>query len=172
MMQRSKVLLVSLLILFIFSTGASSNVSSSGVAAQTSDQPLILNFFYAHGCTYCEAAYGYLQDLKETYPTLEIHGFDVYLDPGDRSLYYRVLDHLGRSPQGMPTIIIGKHVWVGLQNIYQQEIVSALNTCLSETCVDIPRIINSDSALPTITDTSQSIPSPPLWNCSSSAESP
>ena len=86
-----------------------------------------------------------MQELKATYPTLEIQSYDVYLDPDARLLYTEVLAFLDRTPQGMPTIIIGERVWVGFQKSYQQEMTSALDACLAEGCPDIPAILTSGS---------------------------
>lgn len=122
---------------------------------QESDQPLVIYFFYAHGCSYCEIASNYLLELKEIYPTLEIRGFDVYLDPEARSLYTQVLAYLDRSPQGMPTIIIGDRVWVGFQRSYQQEFISTLNICLETGCTDIRASLVNDPPAPIISSTVQ-----------------
>ena len=127
----------------------------TGINEQPSHQPLVIYFFYAHGCSYCENASAYLQELQEIYPTLEIRGFDVYLDPDARLFYRDILAHLDRSAQGMPTIIIGERIWVGFQKSYQQEIMSALNTCLSESCPDISAILHSNSSIPIASNTNQ-----------------
>ena len=54
-----------------------------------------------------------------------------------RILYNQILDYLECTPQGMPTIIIGKEVWVGFQESYQQEIKNELNACLANGCLNI-----------------------------------
>ena len=145
-MRFLKIIAIIILFLFIFWPLSSTEASSGLPNTDEPEQPLIINFFRAHGCSYCEEANHSLHQLQGSYPQLEIHDFDVYLDADARLLYSQALDRLGRTAQGMPTIIIGNMVWVGFQTSYQQEIENALNACLAGDCPDIVQELNKDKS--------------------------
>ena len=142
-MRFLKILYLFQIFLVLFSSISPIVDPVASLIMEGSNQPLQVIFFRAHGCAYCEEAAAYLRQLQEIYPSLEIRDFDVYLDSDARTVYNQMLAYLGRSPQGMPTIIIGKQVWVGFQEGYKQEIENALNTCMLNDCPDILAEMNS-----------------------------
>jgi len=121
-------------------------IQLSPVVTDDELDPIIIYFFRAHGCSYCEEANLFLNELIERYPQIEKQDFDVYMDVESRQLYSNVLDFLERSPQGMPTIIISNKVWVGFSDAYRFEIEETINTCITHGCPDVLKEIQLEES--------------------------
>jgi len=126
-------------------------------------ESLAVYFFYAHGCTYCEKARGFLIDLEQKYPQIQIMDYEIYLNVDNRLAYENFIELLGSKPQGLPAIIIGKRIWVGFQTIYEEQMDAEIQICLQNGCENAGEplgLIPNQSGCQTLQSTSVSQENP------------
>ena len=128
-----KIIFCGCLIVLIFFGISTLSYANTGI---DSFNPVVVYFFYAYRCTYCEKARQFLVELNERYPQIEIMDFETYLSPENRAIYKELLMLIGSSPQGMPTIIIGNKIWAGFQPLYEKQIEVAVLDCIKKGCVN------------------------------------
>jgi thiol-disulfide isomerase/thioredoxin len=106
------------------------------VFAESSDVPHTVNiyFFWGDGCPHCATEKPFLESLVEKYPQIELNTYEVYYDEENRALFWDFGEALGFEPQGVPTTIIGKQVWVGFREEYKAEIEAAVQACVANQC--------------------------------------
>lgn len=112
------------------------SIITSVVFAETSDVPHPVNiyFFWGDGCPHCAAEKPFLESLAVEYPQIDLHMYEIYYDEENRALFWDFGEALGFEPQGVPTTIIGKQVWVGFREEYKTEIEAAVQACTANQC--------------------------------------
>jgi cytochrome c biogenesis protein CcdA/glutaredoxin len=124
--------LLSLIFFLLVLIGLTTNTVNASPLLQNKE--VAIYFFWAYGCSYCEKAQVFLDDLVRDNPEVRIHKFEVYLNADNRIYYQDFLEAMGRTPQGLPTIVIGDQVWVGFQPDYKAEIINAVKHCSTNGC--------------------------------------
>lgn len=122
-----------LVLFFIFLLMA---VSCGRAAESTIRDKVTAYFFYAHGCSSCESAELFMNNLYNSNPRVEIKKIEVFLDMNNFKLYQTFLERAGLEPKGMPLILVGDHQWAGFEPTDQAEVVEAIGSCLQNGCVD------------------------------------
>lgn len=70
-------------------------------------------FFYGETCPHCAEEESFLEELKQSYPQIEIHQFEVYYNKDNRNLYNAITKQYGVRSSGVPMTFIGEKVFTG-----------------------------------------------------------
>ena len=112
-------------------------------------------FFWGDGCPHCAKEEILLSRLEETYPTLEIHRFEVFHNSENLELLKQVGELLKKDVSGVPFLVIGDQAISGYSEGVADRLIEArINECLSLSCPNsvsaiVPNTDGSDAA-PTI----------------------
>ncbi len=106
------------------------------VFAQENDRVDSVNiyFFWGDGCPHCATEKPFLESLVRKYPQVELRAYEIYYVEENRILFQGFGEALDFEPQGVPTTIIGKQVWVGFREEYKAEIEAAVQACMVNQC--------------------------------------
>jgi len=92
-------------------------------------------FFFGKGCPHCAQMEPFLDNLKKTYPSLEIKKFEVYFNQTNRDLFEKVAKAYNTKVQGVPALFIDNKVIFGYNNEIAQELEKKVNQCFKEGCI-------------------------------------
>jgi thiol-disulfide isomerase/thioredoxin len=109
--------------------------------ALTEDQDkgtVVLYFFWGNGCSHCEEAEPWLEDLDARYPKLSIRAFEIWYSEKNQELYNQMAAayQLPAQGRGTPTFYMNDRYWVGYSPAIGQDIEAAVKACLAEGCAD------------------------------------
>jgi len=83
------------------------------VPSVLSENRTCLYLFYGATCPHCAQERPFLRQLKEKYPELEIHEFEVYYNKENREFWKTISDKYQTEPSGVPMTFIGDMVFIG-----------------------------------------------------------
>ena len=93
-----------------------------------SDDQVTVYLFRGSGCAYCKAFLNFLNDLpKEYYSKIKLVSFDAWYDEASAILLTNISNYLGEEAGGVPYIIIGKEVFPGYAETYNDGIKAAID---------------------------------------------
>lgn len=124
-----KVKIISLLIIFLFA-------SSINLSFAENKKSVVLYFFWAEGCPYCEKQKNFLTELKKRYPRLEIKDYEVLYNQAPKELLMMMSKSYGINPTGVPVTFIGDKSFIGFNQEIASKIELILKSCLKKTCED------------------------------------
>jgi thiol-disulfide isomerase/thioredoxin len=101
----------------------------------TTDKAIIY-LFWGDGCPHCAAEKPFLEDLARRFPKVELRMYEVWNDRENQDIFRRMAAAHGFEPQSVPTTFVGSKYWEGFSATIQQEIKSAVASCLSTGCPD------------------------------------
>lgn len=131
----------------------------------TSQNKVIIYFFWGDGCPHCATAKPFLEGLAETYPEVEVRAYEVWYVDENLELFKKMAAAYGFEPTGVPTIFIGDQYWVGYNDTIKAQIENAVKVCLASSCRDPGAGVDPsipDSAIsPSQSTSSQTQTSPP-----------
>lgn len=113
-----------------------------------SDKTVNLYFFWGEGCPHCANEKPYLENLKEKYPQLQVHEYEVWGSAENRKLMVEFGKKLNAQVSGVPFTVVGEHYvigWMDEKNTGAQ-IEEAINCVINESCRDIGLEINGETA--------------------------
>ena len=94
---------------------------------ETDDQVTVY-LFRGSGCAYCKAFLNFLNDLPaEYYNKIKLVSFDAWYDEASAMLLTNISEYLGEEAGGVPYIIIGKEVFPGYAETYNDGIKAAID---------------------------------------------
>ncbi len=77
------------------------------------DKQVVLYFFYGKTCPHCKKIDPEIEALARSYPNLTVKKYEVWYDKNNRNMLLSMAKERGVAAQGVPTIIIGKDVYLG-----------------------------------------------------------
>lgn len=101
------------------------------------EEPVTLYYFYGDGCPVCEREKVYLEELKQTYPNLEIVSYEVWYNAENQQLLEQVKEKLGSSARGVPYNVIGEIGISGFSEELKSSFEKWVSYCSENTCKDI-----------------------------------
>ncbi|MCS7214852.1 MAG: glutaredoxin domain-containing protein [Thermodesulfovibrio sp.] len=128
--MKNKICII-LVLIFIFSL-----IFSIKSSIAENKKSVILYFFWAEGCPYCEKQKKFLDTLKKKYPRLEIKDYEVYYTPASRELLMTMAKSYGIKPTGVPVTFIGDKSFIGFDQEIAISIEQILKSCLKKVCED------------------------------------
>lgn len=95
-------------------------------------------FFYGDGCPHCATEEVYFEEvLKDKYPDLKIHEFEIYNNRNNALLLQEAASRLKVGVDGVPFLIIGDKHFVGFSdNLSPKMIERRVEECLQNSCPD------------------------------------
>jgi thiol-disulfide isomerase/thioredoxin len=120
---------------FIFLQLVSLLVAGFALTAQASEPPR-LYYFSATNCSHCQEYGPRLYALAANYPGIALIELDIWLDRAAFKLLLDLLATHGETLAGTPTVLLGDHLWVGLDDLSLVEIEAAIAGCLERGCPD------------------------------------
>ncbi len=103
------------------------------------DEPVDLYFFYGVTCPHCKHAEIFLDGLKDEYPALKIHSYEVFGDKSNAQLLVEFLKSCGKETTvRVPAIFIGEEAIVGYlsDETAGGKILAAVENCFEKGCLD------------------------------------
>ncbi len=73
-------------------------------------------FFYGEGCPHCHKEEQFLEKMKEEYPRINIHSYEVWNHPQNAKLLSSIAQQLNINTSGVPALIIGDKHFIGFYN--------------------------------------------------------
>ena len=90
-------------------------------------EKITLYFFHGSTCPHCALAKEYLNEVKRSYPKLEIVGYEVWEDENNASLLSEVRRVLSSESRGVPFFVVGERYLTGFGKGRKQDIIDALD---------------------------------------------
>jgi thiol-disulfide isomerase/thioredoxin len=104
-------------------------------------------FFWGEGCPHCEKEKPFLEKMREKYPELKIHEFEIWNNADNRQLMIDFGKKLNTNVSGVPFTVVGEQYVIGwLDEKYTgKKIENAIQCSINNHCVDIGAdLINPD----------------------------
>jgi thiol-disulfide isomerase/thioredoxin len=79
--------------------------------------PAIIYYFYGEECPHCHNIKPFMDNITQKYPEANIQVLEVWHNQTNQQIYTRANAAAGRSPPGVPEIVLGKTVLVGEKDI-------------------------------------------------------
>lgn len=100
----------------------------------TAQEPVDVVYFYGQGCPHCASMHAVLEELRQEYPSLTVHEYDVYSDTEGRDLFGEMARAYGTEIEGVPTLFLSNEVLVGFSSAYRERIEQEIARCTAEYC--------------------------------------
>ncbi|BDV44922.1 membrane protein [Geotalea uraniireducens] len=109
----------------------------AGIARATAPpRPVTLHFFWEQGCPVCAKAAPFIAGLQQRYPNLRIIRYEVVEHPENLDLLVAMAKARGQELQGVPTVFVGRAMFVGFSAEIGRAIEERVRRCLSAGCTD------------------------------------
>ena len=97
-----------------------------------------LYYFWGNGCSHCEEAKPWLEDLDARYPELSIRAYEIWYSETNQGLYNQMAEarELPKQGRGTPTFYLDNLYWLGYSPAIGQDIETAVKACLAGGCAD------------------------------------
>ena len=88
---------------------------TAGLASPSAagENKLVIHFFYGRECPHCKALEPEVRNLVRGDSRLELRTYEVWYNKENRALFMRMAAERGAKAKGVPTVIIGKDVYLG-----------------------------------------------------------
>jgi thiol-disulfide isomerase/thioredoxin len=99
---------------------------------------VVLYYFWGNGCSHCEAAKPWLEELDKRYPELSIRAYEIWYSEKNQGLYNQMAatHKLPEQGRGTPTFYLNEQYWLGYGPTTGPAIEEAVKTCLAQGCTD------------------------------------
>jgi len=110
-------------------------VSVSFTYAQ--NNPVNIYFFWGEGCPHCATEKPFLDNVKEKYPQVEVHEFEVWSNSRNRKYLTEVGNRLRADVSGVPFTVIGDEAYTGFnRSLTGPQIEERVKFCSENVCPD------------------------------------
>jgi MFS family permease len=99
--------------------------------AKQQEEKVEIWFFWGDGCSLCESAADWLDQLQINYPSLVIHSKEVWKDSENQTQYIQMMDERGTKASWVPGFILDDQVWEGFNVVIKEDIIWEIETILS-----------------------------------------
>lgn len=83
-------------------------------------------YFWGDGCPVCATQKEFHVALREAFPNVVIHDYEVYDIPANRPFMEAMAAAFGRSVRGVPMTFIGDEAWVGFSQLTAQQMRASI----------------------------------------------
>jgi thiol-disulfide isomerase/thioredoxin len=96
-------------------------------------------FFWGEGCPHCAREESFLEKLKQKYPEIKIHSFEVSKNNDNRKLLIEIGQKLNTSISGVPFTVVGEKHFTGWlsETTTGKDIENAVLCVLKDSCYDV-----------------------------------
>jgi thiol-disulfide isomerase/thioredoxin len=125
-------------LLFIFLFFPLQNAHAQDISPN-SNKEINIYFFWGEGCPHCAKEKPFLEKLKQKYPQIKIHSYEVWKNSQNRDLMVKFDKKLNININGVPITIIGEKYFTGwLNESYTgARIEDAVKCAINEGCRDV-----------------------------------
>lgn len=104
-----------------------------------SNQKVNIYFFWGEGCPHCEKQKPFLEKMKNKYPEVTVHSYEISRSSENRKLMQEFGKKLNANVSGVPFTIIGEHYIVGWMDEANTgvQIEDAIKCAINEMCRDV-----------------------------------
>lgn len=74
---------------------------------------LVVHYFYGRECPHCKLLEPELRSLVRSNARLELRTYEVWYNTQNRALLMRMAGERGHTAKGVPTVIVGREVYLG-----------------------------------------------------------
>jgi cytochrome c biogenesis protein CcdA/glutaredoxin len=118
---------------------AQAQVTPGSTGDTVAEPGTTLWYFWRAGCPFCEQADGWLEEVEEAYPGLEIQRVEVVQSTEGRERFQRMMQERGQVASGVPTFILGEQVWVGFSPLIAESLDAALRALVAGELLAVER---------------------------------
>lgn len=93
-----------------------------------------LHYFWSAVCPDCEIMWGFLNELAQEYPELEIVSHEVAFNPDEWRLMVNLARAYGLEEEKTPTVIVGDLAIAGIGRAVELRIREEVERCLAQGC--------------------------------------
>jgi cytochrome c biogenesis protein CcdA len=97
-------------------------VTAAPAAGEEQGNEPELWFFWGEGCSLCEKAAAWLDELSGAHPLLVINRSEVWHDGREKARYRAMLEERGMRASWVPCFVLGETVWEGFNDTIAAEI--------------------------------------------------
>jgi thiol-disulfide isomerase/thioredoxin len=101
-----------------------------------SEDKVSIHLFWGKGCPHCEHEKSFLNQLKQRYPEIEVHAYEVWYNPKNKALYERLAKAYDKTSGSVPATFINRSAWIGFNSKIGMEIESTIQKCRQTECTD------------------------------------
>jgi thiol-disulfide isomerase/thioredoxin len=83
------------------------------IGSPARENPVNLYFFWSYGCPHCLQEKSFLERMKQKYPALRVHSFEVSGNRENLEMLHRVALRLQVEVAGVPFTVVGRDYFVG-----------------------------------------------------------
>lgn len=128
------------------------NFSSGSVKAKenpASKKQINVYFFWGQGCPHCASEKPFLEKLKNKYPQVQVHDYEVWKSKENRQLLSEVGQKLNTDVSGVPFTVVNEQYFVGWYNeeVTGAAIEKAVKCAIEKGCRDIVLEIQSQKEI-------------------------
>jgi cytochrome c biogenesis protein CcdA len=98
------------------------------------DEHAELYYFWGEGCPLCEKAKPFVEELRQSYPGLVIHEYEVLRNTENQERYRSVAARFDLEVLMVPAFFIGEDWWIGFAEHVPTEVRAAVEHCLESGC--------------------------------------
>jgi len=94
--------------------------STASLLSPAANRTITGYYFYGEGCSHCDEIKPFIAEVQSRYPDLSLEQLEVYHNATNQALFLSMDKKFGITSPGVPTIIIGNHALVGVDQIRDQ----------------------------------------------------
>ena len=110
--------------------------ATSGIACATTSATARLYYYSAENCPHCKEFGPLIYELVAKTPGAELIEQDIWLDRNAFEEMVSLTETHGDLPVATPTLFLGNHIWIGLDQEKLEQIEASLVRCVAIGCPD------------------------------------
>jgi len=124
-----------MLLVFILSLLNISLTNAQEAPNHTKPGTFDMLFFYGKGCPHCAKEEAFLDGLKDKYPQLTVHEYEVYFNDSSRELMQQMADAYNTKIGGVPMTFINGKAITGFSDAIGKMMEMEVRTCIELGCI-------------------------------------
>jgi glutaredoxin len=92
--------------------------------------------FWGEGCPHCKEEKAFLNKLRQTYPSIKIHDFEVWYNEENAKKLESFAKAYGIKATGVPVTFIGENSFIGFSENTMKELQETIQKCIYSECIN------------------------------------
>ena len=111
-------------------------VKSSDEIPSTHNREFVVHFFWGSGCPHCKEEKVFLDKMKNRYPQMKIHDYEVWYDKENAAVLAKMAKAFNIKASGVPVTFIGRNIVIGFSEHSKNELSDYFQECRTTQCSD------------------------------------
>jgi thiol-disulfide isomerase/thioredoxin len=111
-------------------------VTPSAVNTSPQDREFVVHFFWGSGCPHCKEEKVFLNEMKKTYPKMQVLDYEVWYEKENAALLSRMAHAYDIRTAGVPVTFIGNSSVIGFSDHSKKELSELFLECTTRQCPD------------------------------------